>query len=111
MLTSDYLHQPHLTHRANCDCSVCWSARAQVKPEPFPSTPCTDCRRTRLFPVVITLAPIWGKWRSVHATYRVERGFTCAKHMPARRAPTYWYVVYDSGAPTPFVPIHEPFED
>ncbi|WP_171016507.1 DUF5447 family protein, partial [Pseudomonas sp. D(2018)] len=23
----------------------------------------------------------------------------------------YWHVVYDSGPPTPFVPIHEPFED
>jgi hypothetical protein len=51
-----------------------------------------------------------GVWRSISSTYRVERGFTCAKHMPALRPPKYWHVIYDSGEPTPFVPIREPFE-
>nr|WP_313132404.1 DUF5447 family protein [Stutzerimonas nitrititolerans] len=27
-----------------------------------------------------------------------------------RPAPKYWSVVLDTGRPTPFVPIHEPFE-
>ncbi|MCP1649306.1 hypothetical protein J2T49_000660 [Pseudomonas nitroreducens] len=30
--------------------------------------------------------------------------------MPALRPPKYWHVIYDSGRPTPFVPVREPFE-
>ncbi|MBG6288396.1 DUF5447 family protein [Pseudomonas nitroreducens] len=107
MLPSKYLHHPH---PEGCDCSVCWSRRELAKPAPSLSTPCTECRRTRVFAVVITMKPVAGVWRSIHSTYRVEPGSTCAKHMPARRPPKYWHVVYDSGRPTPFVPIHQPFE-
>jgi hypothetical protein len=48
------------------------------------------------------MALVAGVWRSIHSTYRVERGFTCAKHMPALRPPEYWHVVYDSGKPALF---------
>ncbi|HEJ1106103.1 lysogeny maintenance protein PflM, partial [Pseudomonas aeruginosa] len=34
----------------------------------------------------------------------------CAKHDPSRRPPKYWHVVYDSGKPTPFVPVREAFQ-
>lgn len=104
---SAYLGKPHFS---GCDCSVCWSRRELAKPAPSQSTPCTECRPTRVFTVVTTMAPVAGVWRSIHSTYRVERGFTCDKHMPARRPPKYWHVVYDSGRPTPFVPVREPFE-
>ncbi|EMV9185884.1 DUF5447 family protein [Escherichia coli] len=102
-----YLGKPHAS---DCDCSVCWSRRELAKPDPCQSTPCTECRPTGVFTVVTTMTLVAGVWRSIHSTYRVERGFTCDKHMPARRPPNYWHVVYDSGRPTPFVPIREPFE-
>ena len=107
MTPSVYARPPH---PENCDCSVCWSRRAAVNPAPCRSTPCAACRPTRVFPVVTTMAQVGGAWRSIRSTYRVERGFTCEKHMPARRPPQYWHVVYDSGRPTPFVPVYEPFE-
>uniref|UniRef100_UPI003450B1B0 lysogeny maintenance protein PflM n=1 Tax=Pseudomonas citronellolis TaxID=53408 RepID=UPI003450B1B0 len=50
-------------------------------------------------------APLSGRWPLVLP----PRSF-CAKHDPRRRPPQYWHVVYDSGKPTPFVPIPEPFE-
>ena len=106
-MLSKYVRQPHAP---DCDCSVCWSRRELAKADPYQSTPCTECRPTRVFTVVTTMAKVGGVWRSIHSTYRVERGFTCDKHMPARRPPKYWHVVYDSGRPTPFVPVHEPFE-
>ena len=102
-----YLHQPHAP---DCDCSVCWSRRELAKPEACQSTPCTECRPTRVVTVVTVMKKVAGVWRSISSTYRVERGFTCAKHMPALRPPKYWHVIYDSGRPTHFVPVHEPFE-
>ncbi|PJI48725.1 MAG: hypothetical protein CTR55_13800 [Pseudomonas sp.] len=104
---SRYLHQPH---PSGCDCSVCASRLVAESPVSSRFTQCTVCRPTRVYPVVTTMARVWGVWRSIHSTYRVERGSTCEKHMPARRPPKYWHVVYDSGKPTPFVPVHEPFE-
>ncbi|WP_171049587.1 lysogeny maintenance protein PflM [Pseudomonas nicosulfuronedens] len=106
-MLSKYVRQPHAP---DCDCSVCWSRRELAKPDPCQSTRCTECRPTRVFTVVTTMAKVAGVWRSIHSTYRVERGFTCAKHMPALRPPKYWHVIYDSGRPTPFVPVREPFE-
>lgn len=106
-VSSAYRPQQHVV---DCNCSVCWSRREMAKPAPSLFIPCTECRRTKVFPVVTTMALVRGVWRSIHSTYRVERGFTCDKHMPARRPPQYWHVVYDSGKPTPFVPIREPFE-
>lgn len=102
-----YLRQPHAP---DCDCSVCWSRRELAKPAASQFTPCTECRPTRVFTVVTTMAKVAGVWRSIHSTYRVVPGFTCAKHMPALRPPKYWHVIYDSGKPTPFVPVREPFE-
>ncbi|MFV3331890.1 lysogeny maintenance protein PflM [Pseudomonas sp. NY15437] len=107
MLPSKYLHRPH---PLDCDCSVCWSRRELGKISPCQSTPCTECRPTRVVTVVTVMKRVAGVWRSICSTYRVERGFTCAKHMPALRPPKYWHVVYDSGRPTPFVPVREPFE-
>lgn len=106
-MLSKYVRQPHAP---DCDCSVCWSRRELAKPAPFLSIPCTECRPTRVFTVVTMMAKVAGVWRSIHSTYRVEPGFTCAKHMPARHPPKYWHVIYDSGKPTPFVPVREPFE-
>ncbi|MFI8466544.1 DUF5447 family protein [Stutzerimonas stutzeri] len=31
-------------------------------------------------------------------------------HTPPDRPAKWWSVIYDSGKPTPYVPIHEPFE-
>ncbi|WRT83934.1 DUF5447 family protein [Pseudomonas citronellolis] len=67
-----YLHQPHAP---DCDCSVCWSRRELAKPAASQSTPCTECRPTRVFAVVTTMALVAGAWRSIHSTYRVEPGF------------------------------------
>nr|WP_256660859.1 DUF5447 family protein [Pseudomonas sp. DY-1] len=50
------------------------------------------------------MSKVAGRWVCQPASF-------CEKHRPARRAPKYWNVVYDSGKPTPFVPIYEPFED
>ncbi|MBD9632882.1 lysogeny maintenance protein PflM [Pseudomonas sp. PDM19] len=102
-----YLGRPHAS---DCDCSVCWSSRELAKPAHSQSTLCTECRPTRVFTVVTTMAQVGGVWRSIHSTYRVEPGSICAKHMPALRPPKYWHVIYDSGRPTPFVPVREPFE-
>lgn len=107
MLPSKYLHRPH---PLDCDCSVCWSRRELGKNSPCQSTRCTECRPTRVITVVTVMKKVAGVWRSISSTYRVERGFTCAKHMPALRPPKYWHVIYDSGRQTPFVPVREPFE-
>ena len=93
MSLSRYLHRPHAE---TCDCSVCWSRRVPVDPAPCPSTPCDQCRPASVF--------------KVDGIWRAKPAFTCAKHKPPRRPPRYWNTIYDSGKPTPFVPIREPFE-
>ena len=93
MNRSRYLHQPHA---ANCDCSVCWSRRETARPAPCPSTPCTECRH-------VSVLKVDGRWKLTPA-------FICAKHTPSNRPPRYWHVVLDTGKPTPFVPLREPFE-
>ncbi|MCY1283948.1 hypothetical protein D9M70_328390 [compost metagenome] len=85
-----------LAHADNCDCSVCWSGRELANSEPSRSTSCEHCRPAQISKVA-------GRWVCQPAS-------PCAKHTPARRAPKYWHVVYDSGKPTPFVPIYEPFD-
>ncbi len=92
---SQYLRQPHAD---NCDCSVCWSRLNWVPPKPVtsPSTQCTDCRPAQ--------------WSRVNGRTHVTPAYTCEKHAPPSRPPKYWHVVYDSGKPTPFVPLREPFE-
>ncbi|WP_336513183.1 lysogeny maintenance protein PflM [Aquipseudomonas alcaligenes] len=92
-MMSKYLRQPH---RANCDCSVCWSRRVPDSPAPSRSTHCEHCRPA----VVFKVDGIW----------RAKPAFLCAKHKPAPRPPKYWNCVYDSGRPTPFVPVREPFQ-
>ncbi|MBD9633612.1 lysogeny maintenance protein PflM [Pseudomonas sp. PDM19] len=106
---SKYLHQ---LHPESCTCSVCVAHALPVEPPVVSSryTHCTECRPTRVFTVVGTMNLVSGAWRQVSSTYRVERGFTCEKHQPGRRPPQYWHVIYDSGRPTPFVPVREPFE-
>ncbi|WP_249186878.1 DUF5447 family protein [Pseudomonas sp. KB-10] len=96
---SQYLHQPHL---ANCDCSVCyvnrnWSTLPASSPSATcRSTPCTECR------------PV--QWSKVNGRTHVTPAYTCEKHTPPSRPPKYWSVVLDTGKPTPFVPLREPFE-
>ncbi|WP_315808069.1 lysogeny maintenance protein PflM [Pseudomonas sp. C9-3] len=111
MLLSKYLHQPH---PESCTCSVCEADRIlRAQPDLDGSsrfTRCSQCRPTRVFTVVGTMSLVSGVWRLVSSTYRVEPGFTCVKHQPARHPPKYWHVIYDSGRPTPFVPVREPFE-
>ncbi|WP_373387581.1 DUF5447 family protein [Pseudomonas alcaligenes] len=87
-----YLHRPH---PATCDCSVCWSRRVPAF-APCQSIPCDQCR-----PASVT--KVDGIWKATPA-------FICARHTPPPRPPKYWHVIYDSGNPTPFVPIREPFE-
>lgn len=91
-LISHYLHRPHAP---DCDCSVCFVTRlGRVLPS---RSACADCRPPgRPYQVD-------GRWFCAPRSY-------CAKHDPSRRPPKYWHVVYDSGKPTPFVPIREPFE-
>ncbi|AKN28357.1 hypothetical protein AB691_3491 [Stutzerimonas stutzeri] len=40
----------------------------------------------------------------------MDPAFICEKHTPPERPAKWWSVIYDSGKPTPYVPIHEPFE-
>ncbi|WP_187672872.1 lysogeny maintenance protein PflM [Zestomonas carbonaria] len=89
-----YLRQPHAE---NCGCSVCWSRREVAKPAHSQSTPCTQCRP-------VSVSKVDGRWKVIPASL-------CDRHQPADRPPKWWFVVYDSGKPTPFVPIREPFED
>ena len=93
MNLSRYLHQPH---PATCDCSVCWSRRETAHPAVCPSTPCTECRP-------VSVRKVDGRWKLTPASI-------CAKHTPSNRPPKYWHVVHDTGKPTPFVPLREPFE-
>ncbi|KSG36228.1 hypothetical protein IPC1472_29975 [Pseudomonas aeruginosa] len=88
-----YLRQ---THTPDCACSVCWSARQVVAPL-CSQSPCTDCQPPGL-PYLEG-----GRWLC-------RPRFFCAKHDPSRRPPKYWHVVYDSGKPTPFVPVREAFQ-
>ncbi|WP_350446823.1 DUF5447 family protein [Pseudomonas solani] len=90
---SQYLRQPH---PEACSCSVCWSRRELANSVPSPSTVCPHCLPAEVLQVD-------GRW----VCRPVSR---CAKHTPPRRPPKYWHVVYDSGKPTPYVPIYEPFE-
>lgn len=50
------------------------------------------------------------QWSVVNGRIHVTLAYTCAKHTPPSRPPKFWSVVYDSGKPTPFVPLREPFE-
>ncbi|QLF92223.1 DUF5447 family protein [Pseudomonas sp. ABC1] len=93
MNLSKYLHQPH---RLDCDCSVCWSKRELAKHALSQSTRCNQCRPS-------TVSRANGQTVVTPASY-------CEKHTPSERPPKWWHVVHDSGKPTPFVPIHEPFE-
>nr|WP_178094239.1 DUF5447 family protein [Pseudomonas sp. ALS1279] len=92
---SQYLRQPHAD---NCDCSVCWLNRNWTPPKAptYPYTRCTDCRPAR--------------WSVVNGRNHVTQAYTCEKHKPGNRPPQYWHVVSDTGKPTPFLPLREPFE-
>lgn len=85
-----------LPHAMDCGCSVCWSKRETAKPVLCPSTPCNQCRPA-------SCALVDGRWQVIPRS-------NCAKHKPGDRPAKWWSVIHDSGKPTPFVPIHEPFE-
>ncbi|MFG8740094.1 DUF5447 family protein [Pseudomonas aeruginosa] len=73
-----------------------WHRVHQGIPLHSPS-PCPDCRPPGL------------PYREDGRWLCRPRSF-CAKHDPSRRPPKYWHVVYDSGKPTPFVPVREAFQ-
>ena len=92
MIPSRYLRLPH---QPACTCPVCLSAALVMLP-PSQSPPCSHCRPAHL-------SLVDGRWQVVPS-------MKCEKHQPADRPPKYWHVVYDSGKPTPFVPLREPFQ-
>lgn len=91
-LFSAYLHRPH---PVDCDCSVCFVAR--LGPQSCSPSPCPDCQPP-------------GRPYKENGRWLCRPRSFCAKHDPRRQPTPYWHVVYDSGKPTPFVPILEPFE-
>tara|TARA_Y100000815_G_scaffold219353_1_gene205035 strand:+ start:382 stop:561 length:180 start_codon:yes stop_codon:yes gene_type:complete len=56
------------------------------------------------------MGKIAGVWTVLASEWAVIPASTCAKHTPPDRPPKYWSVVFDTGKPTPYVPIYEPFE-
>jgi len=53
---------------------------------------------------------VGGIWKPLLSEWKVEPAFICEKHTRPDRPPKYWSVVLDTGRPTPYVPIHDPFE-
>lgn len=108
MNLSNYLRLPH---PEDCDCSVCWSRREVAKPARSRSTPCAQCRPASVLPIRTTrMGKIAGVWTVLASEWAVIPASTCVKHTPPARPPKYWSVVFDTGKPTPYVPIYEPFE-
>ena len=86
------------THEANCGCSVCWSKKQMALLVIYQSTQCEHCRPVSVIKEIGT-----GRQLITPASY-------CSRHTPTHRPPKYWSVVHDTGKPTPFVPLREPFE-
>ncbi|MDL2176634.1 DUF5447 family protein [Stutzerimonas sp. FeSN7] len=108
IVLAKYLRLPHAP---NCDCSVCWSGREVAKPDPSRSTPCALCRPASARPIrTLQMGCVGGTWKPLLSDWTVEPAFICEKHTPPDRPAKWWSVIYDPGKPTPFVPIHEPFE-
>ncbi len=100
-----------LPHAQGCDCSVCWSRREMAKPAPSRSTQCARCRPAYARPIrTLQMGCVGGTWKPLASEWAVEPAFICEKHTPPDRPAKWWSVIYDSGKPTPYVPIHEPFE-
>ncbi|AGA88584.1 lysogeny maintenance protein PflM [Stutzerimonas stutzeri] len=100
-----------LPHAQDCDCSVCWSRREMAKHAPSPSTRCAQCRPASARPIrTLQMGRVGGAWKPLVSEWTVEPAFICEKHTPPDRPTKWWSVIYDSGKPTPYVPIHEPFE-
>ncbi|RIA31302.1 hypothetical protein DFO61_2018 [Ectopseudomonas oleovorans] len=92
MNRSRYQRQPHA---ANCDCSVCWTKRELPIVQNLWQL-CTKCHP--------------GQVSTVNGRLHVVLPSYCEIHKPGARPPKYWHVVSDTGKPTPFVPLREPFE-
>lgn len=100
-----------IPHAPDCDCSVCWSQREMAKPAPSRSTPCAQCRPASAVPIrTLQMARVGGIWKPLLSEWKVDPAFICEKHARPDRPPKYWSVVLDTGRPTHYVPIHEPFE-
>src|SRR5690606_3634621 len=100
-----------LPHAQDCDCSVCWSRHEVAKPDLSRSTPCAQCRPAYARPIrTLQMGCVGGTWKPLLSDWTVEPAFICEKHTPPERPAKWWSVIYDSGKPTPYVPIHEPFE-
>ncbi|HCG38760.1 MAG TPA: hypothetical protein DEW09_06710 [Pseudomonas sp.] len=105
---TSYLRLPHAP---DCDCSVCWSGREVANPAPSPFTRCAQCRPAYARPIrTLKMGCVGGTWKPLLSEWKVEPAFICEKHTPPDRPAKWWSVIYDSGKPTPYVPIHEPFE-
>ncbi|MFS2123362.1 lysogeny maintenance protein PflM [Pseudomonas sp. Pseusp97] len=92
---SKYLFKPHLK---DCTCVVCWVHRECAKPSPPPVQPCPDCRPA-------------GRPFFRDGLWTVSPAHFCKRHGPSAKPPKYWHVIYDSGRPTPHVPIREPLTE
>ncbi|WP_312570984.1 lysogeny maintenance protein PflM [Stutzerimonas balearica] len=100
-----------LLHAQDCDCSVCWSRREMAKPDLSRSTQCALCRPAYARPIrTLQMGCVGGIWKPLLSDWTVEPAFLCEKHTPPARPAKWWSVIYNSGKPTPYVPIHEPFE-
>ncbi len=81
-----YIGAPHDT---NCPCSVFWSARHLVGNKPV--SRCADCVPPSI--------------KNIDGHRYCQPAVTCSKHQPTSRPAKYWSTVYDSGKPTPFLPL------
>ncbi|MCQ4296312.1 DUF5447 family protein [Pseudomonas stutzeri] len=82
-----------------------------VKPDLSRSTPCALCRPASARPIrTLQMGCVGGIWKPLRSEWTVEPAFICEKHTPPARPAKWWSVIYDSGKPTPYVPIHAPFE-
>ena len=88
-----------LAHSADCPCSVCWALAQPVFPAGSfnPSSACPDC-----------VPP--GRPYQANGRWYCRPRFVCELCKLKLRPSRNWTVVSDTGAPTPFVPIREPFE-
>src|SRR5690606_38103785 len=92
----------------DCDCSVCWFRREMAKPAPSRSTPCAQCRPAYARPIrTLQMGCVGGIWKPLLSEWKVERLLSArnTRDPPDRR--NTGALFYDSGKPTPYVPIHE----
>jgi hypothetical protein len=87
---SRYLYRDHSD---SCDCSVCYVRRELSKSPLVTPERCSECK-----PAVIS---------KNEGRFVIERPYYCEKHrrFPLSRPERWWFKIYDSGKPTPFLPL------